>query len=1424
MTTKMEDGKLDIEEDFAIDEEQAAALAVEESPLVKYTTKSKAPYQIDTLIPRNIDFEVQKSLNRVVKLNGNIDDYVRNHLKYATTEKLWEGLAAEQVDSVGMYLSQFGREEAIIIGDQTGIGKGRQAAAVIRHAIVNEYIPIFLTKKAELFTDIYRDLKAIDFDKIRPFIVNTTNDARVKDKDGNVIFSPLSSEEQQELLVTTRIVPIESQESIEWHKARKLELPNAEEQPTLTIKDTINYLPATYNCVLATYSQIQSANPYKNLWLAQLVASAVEGSSKYKKVVFVMDESHMAGGYDTIIGKWMRQVLPLAKACCFLSATFAKYPEVMPFYAKKTAIREANLKDDKFVRAMRKGGLALQEIVAVNLAESGQLIRRQRSNEGVITEYLVLDQEPQNTDNINKVKTVTELMNKIIQFEEDYISPILDEIHFQAESDGESLKFKPRRLGVNQTSYFSKVFNIIDQLLFTLKVEAIAEKTIEKLNQDKKVVIAFKSTMGAFLNDLNLTNGDEVLPEQLDFARTLIKGLNATFYYNYKDINSHKSRRRILLRELPQSGIDAYNDLLTEIKAATTNLTISPIDKLLHILQNTEKASNLGGHHEQHFRVAEVTGRNQRVRFTEEGAGIVQSYKADIEKAFREFNTGAIDVLLINESGSTGFSAHASEEFEDQRVRAMIIHQLELNVYTEMQKRGRINRTGQVVPPEFLYVVLNLPSETRRMVMLKSKLKALDANTTGSQKTNDDVLKSVDFLNKYGDNAAYEWAVETPYLAAQMGHPIHTRKRKEGVVSLEKNKNTEGLMKKVTGRLALLSVEEQELVFQELLTRYYYQVEWAKQLGIYDLEVAFLKLDAKVKARFLFQRGEGGQTPFGKDTVRDETMINNLRRPFSKEEVDEKIIKALGGKKAERVKLDILDDLKENYPKIAEELLEPREESLKKVQEEIADLPPIESLETEKEKEKVKRNKARLKAILAKKEESFNAYKEELEKIKEYLIRGIESWNIGAVVKVPVLGSVVSSWGIYLGVNIKAAKNPYSLSNISLVFAIADSRKIMEFNFTNEQRLEINNIYAESRDISKEDILYVQNDWNEIVKKSASRRREKRYILTENIVSVSGFIGTANKLIKYNTQDGVIKNGILLYPDYGTETSEKLAILPISEAAEPIKELKVKGKAFTDQELSVRFEKESDKVFSVFIRKRGNQKVYTDQILRSLLMKEAGKEEDELPDFVQNAGDMVGALHIDKLDRFLKRLDNFGIKYLGNEKVLEEWEIENEKEWAKKAASKGSFHYKLSRPYGEGSNPLSGFLNYKEPNEQFPYGVVEYSRALGDHEKFSYSLIPVFKNVEEPYSKWKEYLNKSPTLKQEFTETLEQAETEAVQEAILTLGYFITNNPHESGNLEFVFGDYLEEDLGRVAYEEHFGQRSPLEEIIEQLKIELEVL
>ncbi|MBL6445390.1 hypothetical protein JMN32_03670, partial [Fulvivirga sp. 29W222] len=188
-----------------------------------------------------------------------------------------------------------------------------------------------------------------------------------------------------------------------------------------------------------------------------------------------------------------------------------------------------------------------------------------------------------------------------------------------------------------------------------------------------------------------------------------------------------------------------------------------------------------------------------------------------------------------------------------------------------------------------------------------------------------------------------------------------------------------------------------------------------------------------------------------------------------------------------------------------------------------------------------------------------------------------------------------------------------------------------------------------------------------------------------------------------------------------------------------------------------------------------------------------------------------------------KQLDSHGLQYLGEAKKLEDWEIENEEDWKKRTdRPDGIFTYELQRPYGQGSNPTGGFKEYKEPSPAYPFGLVIYSRSLADKEKYNYSLVPVFEDASEPYAQWKAAIEKT-AIHDELLATLKTIKDQPMESSINSLGAFMLNNAHEDGNLEFVFGKYSSRELGLAAYEDLIGKISFLDELIMQLKIELEL-
>jgi predicted RNA methylase len=286
-----------------------------------YTPASSSCFVLNTVVPDSMGFETHSALQRIKEaVGGDIDEYVRVKLNYKSKVDLCKALSAEQIDAVAM--SVYNIEErgvGMIIGDQTGIGKGRIAASIIRYAVEQGVKPIFITEKSNLFSDIYRDLAAIGSAHLVPFIVNgRESKTDIKDEDGNIVYQALPQEDQNRIFTDQR-------------------------------------LPRNFHFIVATYSQFNSPDkkPIKPAFLNAIAENNI----------VIMDEAHNSSGSGNT-GNFMQGALSGTRGVVFLSATFAKRPDNMPIYAMKTSIRDASMTRDALIEAIVKGGVALQEILA----------------------------------------------------------------------------------------------------------------------------------------------------------------------------------------------------------------------------------------------------------------------------------------------------------------------------------------------------------------------------------------------------------------------------------------------------------------------------------------------------------------------------------------------------------------------------------------------------------------------------------------------------------------------------------------------------------------------------------------------------------------------------------------------------------------------------------------------------------------------------------------------------------------------------------------------------------------------------------------------------------------------------------------------------------------------------------------------------
>lgn len=521
-----------------------------------YTPASESCNVLDVDVPDSMGYETHQALSKIKEaIGGDVDEFVRMKLGYETKVELCKALAAEQIDAVaiGIYnIEQLGM--GLIIGDQTGIGKGRQAAAMIRYGYMRGLRPVFITEKPNLFSDIYRDLKAIGSADLKPYIVNA-NDAKtkVKDEDGNVIYEPLDPKTQKEIINSGK-------------------------------------LPTGFDYVMLTYSQISDSTFDKRTGsLISLSPKASFISQLAYGNLMIMDESHNASG-DSNTGKVLRDIVESTAGVIFLSATFAKRPDNMPIYALKTSMSEANMDKETLINAIEKGGTALQEILSAQLVQQGQMLRRERSFEGIEVNYITLNEKEQEhraiSDNITKV------LRDIIKFQSDYIEPEVKTLSkIAAREQGQvELRKGTGKAAVDSTPYFSKIFQVVNQMLFAIKAESIVERALMRLREGKKPVIAFSSTMGSFIESLSTDFGmpvEDGLKINADFAAVLQKGLDGVLRYTVRDSEGKSKYERFDISQLSGEAQAEYNRISNNIKNAVSGIVISPIDLIKQRLEDS---------------------------------------------------------------------------------------------------------------------------------------------------------------------------------------------------------------------------------------------------------------------------------------------------------------------------------------------------------------------------------------------------------------------------------------------------------------------------------------------------------------------------------------------------------------------------------------------------------------------------------------------------------------------------------------------------------------------------------------------------------------------------------------------------------------------------------------------------------------------
>ena len=783
-------------------------------------------FQLGTLVPKNMDAPVQDALRRVKDRYSDVDAFVTRELGYDSVGDMHKAFAAEQVDALALALDNMGKGKGFILGDQTGIGKGRVCAGILRWAKKNGKTPIFVTMLPDLYADMMRDLNDIGVQDFHPFITNSDISGK------NALVAPDGS-------------------------ALSAPKPKAYKSAVSYIKEN-NRLPDEYDAVFTTYKQLQSVKGVPSE--RQVMLDALR-----KDAVLVLDEAHNAGGASSSIGLYMRDYTEqMSGGVLYSSATYAKRPDVMSLYNKTDITMigsQAELEE-----TTRAGGLPMQQVISAMLTGSGQYLRREKSYEGATmntTEAAV---------DVTTADAIAKCMESIMAFSfvMESATAVQDEI---AKARGRAVTGTRSTggAGAKSVSFGSLMHNLVAQTTLAIKADAVVDAAAKAVERGEKPVITLSNTMGSFIADYasknNLKAGDAI---DLTFADMFKSYLEKSREVRIKEASGESRVERLTDEQLGTAGVRAYNAALKVIEQSDfSRLPVSPID---YVLDGLNRAG---------VRASEITGRTAALDYSGEEPAyrVREAGVAEKQAASRGFNGGDIDCLIINRSGSTGISLHASEKFVDQKRRAMLIVQPDLDIDVFMQTLGRVFRTGQVVPPKYEFVLSDMPSERRPAAVLGKKMASLNANTTASAKGTQSFDNIPDFLNAYGDQAALELLQEDGALNARLGYPLKTSDKEDEVAKAD------GLVAKLTGRIPLLPVSEQADVYDRLLKIYNGVIALADATGTNILDVKARPLDAKVVSRAPLTPKQRGDSPFAASSELCVCDVKVVGKPYSSAEV-----------------------------------------------------------------------------------------------------------------------------------------------------------------------------------------------------------------------------------------------------------------------------------------------------------------------------------------------------------------------------------------------------------------------------------------------------------------------------------------------------------------------------------------------------------
>lgn len=599
------------------------------------------------------------------------------------------------IDAETHAVSPAGEDEAgavrfragFFLGDGTGCGKGRQAAAVILdNWLSGRRRALWISKSEALLEDARRDWRDIG---------GAPTDIR-----------PLSS----------------------WKPGEEVS--------------------AASGILFATYATLRSVGRDGSSRLDQMVQWLTEdrpdGEAGEWGPVIVFDESHAmgnaAGGANTGRGaskpsqqglRGLRLQVQIPEARVFYaSATGATTVENLA-YATRLGLWGAHpaypfANREAFLTAMHAGGVAAMEVVARDLKAMGLYLARSLSFEGVeyemLTHELTADQRALWDEWAGAFRIIHHNLEKALR-----ATNLVDE-------DGTSNNAQAKSAVMSRFEGLKQRF--FNHLLTGFKTPSLIAHARQDLADGRSVVIQLVSTGEALLNRrldaLGPDDEDGISGMSFTPAENVLDYLHEAFPVNMQrvveDENGNLSTAPVMD---PETGAPVISQEALRLREETIE-KLAMAESVPAALDQIIEAFG-------EEMVAEATGRTKRPLFRTEGGErriVIASRSASASNSeTKAFMDGTKRIMVFSEAGGTGRSYHAALSAANQQQRVHYLLEPGWKADAAVQGLGRSHRSAQASTPIFRVLSTDVKGEKRFISTIARRLDTLGALTKGQRQT-----------------------------------------------------------------------------------------------------------------------------------------------------------------------------------------------------------------------------------------------------------------------------------------------------------------------------------------------------------------------------------------------------------------------------------------------------------------------------------------------------------------------------------------------------------------------------------------------------------------------------------------------------------------------------------------------------------------